>query len=485
VAPAPGIVVVPVRTVHLTNAWHPASGGIRTFYQALLERAAADRRHLAVIVPGERTGVTEIGPTSRLHTIEAPRSPLFDRRYRVLLPHRYLRVTGSPLWRVLAREQPDLIEISDKYCLCHLAGLIKARARGGPRPTLAALSQERLDDNVRAWVTRAPVAQRLAGRYLRWVYLTQFDVHLANSDYTAHELREIIARSRPHQPRLFGLRDRVHVLPMGVDVSGLGPDRRSVGLAESFRRRAGASGRRPALIVYAGRLSPEKHVHWIPEIVSRLLARGLDVILVIAGDGPSRTGLEAALERVAPGRSVFLGHVPSRGELAACLASADLFLHPNPREPFGIGPLEAMASGTPVVAPRAGGVLSYADDETAWLGDSGIEGLAQAAASCLERPAEARARAEAARARAARFAWPDVAARYLDLYDRVHAERLAARPLTEDARRAATAGGGRRFAELDAVDDPEHQAGRDAGWSSTDCCIPVEAPSRPSRTLAQ
>src|SRR5690606_27800584 len=36
-------------------------------------------------------------------------------------------------------------------------------------------------------------------------------------------------------------------------------------------------------------------------------------------------------------------------------------------EPFGIAPLEAMASGAPVVAPRGGGILTYANDANAWL----------------------------------------------------------------------------------------------------------------------
>ena len=414
-----------VRTVHLTNAWHPASGGIRTFYEALLQRAAADRRNIAVIVPGERTTVSQVGPTARLYTIEAPRSPLFDRRYRVLLPHRYLRVSRSVLWRILAREQPDVVEISDKYCLCHLAGLIKGRARGGIRPTLVALSQERLDDNIRAWVSDTTWAQRCARQYLRWVYLTQFDAHIANSEYTAQELRDIVARSRPRQTRIHRLGGRVHVVPLGVDATGFGPGRRSHDVRLALLRRAGGS-ENTSLIVYAGRLSPEKYVQWLPEIVSRLRAVGLDVALAVAGDGPARGHVEAGLLRAAGGRAVFLGHLHSRDELATLLASADLFLHPNPREPFGIGPLEAMASGTPVVAPRAGGVLSYADEATAWLGEPSVDGLAHAVSHCLADPVAARARATAGRFRAASLDWPRVARRFLDLYEWLHTERLAA-----------------------------------------------------------
>src|SRR5690606_15753076 len=66
------------------------------------------------------------------------------------------------------------------------------------------------------------------------------------------------------------------------------------------------------------------------------------------------------------GRITLLGHL-DKAELANYYANADVFVHPNPREPFGIGPLEAMASGVPVVVPDSGGLLSYASDENAWV----------------------------------------------------------------------------------------------------------------------
>ena len=59
------------------------------------------------------------------------------------------------------------------------------------------------------------------------------------------------------------------------------------------------------------------------------------------------------------------------------LANADAFIHPNPREPFGIAPLEAMASGLPLVAPSSGGVMSYATEESAWLAPPDPENYAR------------------------------------------------------------------------------------------------------------
>jgi phosphatidylinositol alpha 1,6-mannosyltransferase len=82
---------------------------------------------------------------------------------------------------------------------------------------------------------------------------------------------------------------------------------------------------------------------------------------------------------------VQFGHL-DKELLADYYASADVFVHPNPREPFGIAPLEAMASGVPVVAPNAGGILSYATDENIWLVEPDGESFAAATREAIENP---------------------------------------------------------------------------------------------------
>jgi hypothetical protein len=47
-------------------------------------------------------------------------SPFFDERYRLLLPHLYALPYRSRLGEILRDEQPDLIEICDKYTLSFL-----------------------------------------------------------------------------------------------------------------------------------------------------------------------------------------------------------------------------------------------------------------------------------------------------------------------------------------------------------------------------
>ena len=130
-----------MKTLHLTNAYHPTSGGIRTFYEALLRDAEPHGRHVRLIVPGPRDRVDDISPYARIYTIAAPASPFVDRRYRLILPHRFLVPDRGPIWKILREEQPDLIEVCDKYALCYLAGVL--RTWSGRRPVLAGLTCER------------------------------------------------------------------------------------------------------------------------------------------------------------------------------------------------------------------------------------------------------------------------------------------------------------------------------------------------------
>ena len=176
---------IPMKTLHLTNAYHATSGGIRTFYEALLRDAEPHGRHVRLVVPGPEDRVEDLSPYARIYTIAAPPSPFVDRRYRLLLPHRFLRPDRGPVWKILREEQPDLIEICDKYAFCYLAGVLRTRA--GRRPVLAGLSCERMDDGLRAF-GGGRLARRFARWYLKRVYVPQLDVHIANSHYTASEL---------------------------------------------------------------------------------------------------------------------------------------------------------------------------------------------------------------------------------------------------------------------------------------------------------
>ncbi|MEM2783140.1 MAG: glycosyltransferase family 4 protein, partial [Candidatus Hadarchaeales archaeon] len=85
-----------------------------------------------------------------------------------------------------------------------------------------------------------------------------------------------------------------------------------------------------------------------------------EVKLVIAGEGPEEGRLRREVEREGlKGRVKMLGRLPYP-EVAKLMAGADVFVLPSSLEAFGLAAVEAMAVGTPVVCPRAGGILEFA-----------------------------------------------------------------------------------------------------------------------------
>lgn len=405
------------KTLHLTNAYHAASGGIRTFYHALLQAAERRRRPVRLIVPAERSRVEDVNPWARIYHVRAPRARFVDRRYRLILPHRYLFGRRGPIWRILHEERPDLIEVCDKYSLVYIGGLVRRRwFAGRQRPALTALSCERMDDNVRTFLSDGPAAARFVRWYMRHVYMPQFDGHVAVSRYTAGELASDM---RP-----------VTIAPMGLDMAAFSrTPRTDDGRAAAF----GPVGRDPRAVVllYVGRLSEEKNLPLLLDLLDALSATTDRVFhLMLAGDGPLHGWLEAEARRRAPGRLHMLGHLADRDTLARCYAHADLLIHPNTREPFGLVPLEAMASGLPVVLPRAGGVLDYADETNSWLYAPSTAGLCATVLQAVrDSPARA-ARARQARATAAALDWAAVTDRYFDIYDELIETSDPTRPVT-------------------------------------------------------
>ena len=356
---------MPIKTLHITNCYHASSGGIRTFYRALLAAANEHRRYLRLIVPGPEDSVEQIGEFGRIYTIQAPRSPFIDSAYRLLLPHLYALPYRSRLRQILEEERPDLVEICDKYTLCYLPmawrhGWIK----DAPPAVFVGLSCERMDDNVSAFLSEGALGRRFANWYMRSVYAPRFDGHISNSEYTAGELVAALAKF-PDLP--------VHVCPMGADCENFGPYRREPSkraeLLAKFQNALGG-GKSTRLLLYVGRLSREKNISLLVDMME-LLARNSrdDYALLILGQGRLANWIETNMDRRAAGRVRLIGHISDRERVADIFANCDALIHPNPREPFGIAPLEAMASGLPVVAPLSGGVLSYANESNAWLAE--------------------------------------------------------------------------------------------------------------------
>lgn len=398
-----------MKTLHVTNAWHSSSGGIATFYRALMDAATQRQHQMRLVVPGEQDRVEEVGPNARIYTIAARPAPL-NSDYRMMRPSAYLG-RGARLRQILNEERPDVVEVCDKYTMNYFGGMLRVgmMADVAVKPLVLGLSCERMDDNVRAYFGWNAPARSLTHFYMKWLYFALFDHHITNSEYTAEELR---TASHGHP-----VRRGVWIRPMGVDIHELSPRHRSSFSRYELLQHVRAS-HNSVLLLYVGRLAAEKNIGLLLdtlELVSKDARK--DWHLVVVGDGGQRSQFLSDAARRMPGRVEWLGYVRDRKELARIYANCDVFLHPNPREPFGIAPLEAMASGLPVVVPDRGGVRAYADATSAWLAPADAVSFAQAAHDAVFEHETREEKTTRALQTAFEFRWERVAGSFIDLYE--------------------------------------------------------------------
>lgn len=422
----------PTKTVHITNYYHETSGGIRTAYSYLLEAANRHEQFARLIVPGESDDEKAIGSYGKIYFIKSPNFPFFDSRYRVILPQMYMR-TRSRIREILLAEQPDLIEVCDKYTISWMAGMIRmGKFSLLERPALVHMSCERMDDNVRAFITKMRIGNRLSKIVMKNLIYPMFDFYAANSAYTLSELSASIGNACcKHQLepvtkkfwRFFHgseqpFSQRTFVNAPGVDTATFNPTRKSADTRVKLFNLLKVDPK-DRILLYAGRISPEKNTGILPEIMAHLRSSPYSYKLVIAGDGPQRPLLEKSMYEIAPDIARFCGHVKERELLADLYANCDAFIHPNPREPFGIGPLESMASGTPVVAPNRGGVMTYCTYQNSWLVNGNADEFAIAIANVFDDPEIREIRVRRGSRTASEHSWERATDRILENYDQM------------------------------------------------------------------
>jgi glycosyltransferase involved in cell wall biosynthesis len=209
------------------------------------------------------------------------------------------------------------------------------------------------------------------------------------------------------------------LIPMGVDRAHFSPDKREPGL---FRALAKAG----PILLFVGRISEKKGLRYLIDAMADRRLERQDACLLVVGDGPLRTELEARAAAMGLCERVrFLGAIP-HSRLAGYYASADLVCAPavvgadGDKDGLPTVILEACASGTPCVSTPVGGIPDLlVDGRNARLAPPGnADGLARVLAELLADPAQLRRLGRAARAASEPFGWDRIASRYAEVYDR-------------------------------------------------------------------
>jgi glycosyltransferase involved in cell wall biosynthesis len=243
------------------------------------------------------------------------------------------------------------------------------------------------------------------GDALRWWAGLHTDMVVAVS----RPLREHFVRKARVNP------SRVVTVLNGIDTSRFSPGERSGVLRGPL-----GIGPDVPLIGCVARLDPVKNHALLLEAMAHLVRQVPDIHLALVGDGPLRDMLQGQVRALGlDGRVLLAGTL---ADAAPAYRDLDIFVLPSVSEGTSISVLEAMASGTPVVATRVGGTPWLLGDgacgELVPSGDS--EALAGAVTRLLGDEKERSRLAHSARARVlAEFDHAAMVRTYEQLYGRI------------------------------------------------------------------
>ena len=381
----------------ITEFYGDTTGGIRTYLREKATYVEAHPQYRQVLaLPGARDAMSQSDGV-RVYRLRGPTVP-------TQAPYRFMFATRSNR-RIVTHERPDVIEVGSPGLV---PWIVRLAARGLDIPVVA-FYHSNFPRVFSPWPERAPWWQR-AMHDLAWQYARHIDRHFAHTIVCSRFVADDLQRA--------GI-DRVTLIPLGVDLVRYHPRRRAH--RDEVRARYGL----PAGPVagFVGRFAPEKELDVLvaawPEVY-----RKTGATLALVGEGPMRRLLA---ERSAGAPWIrFIPYERDRERLADLLAAWDLFVAPSSNETFGLAPLEALASGTPVLSADRGGISEQVEASGAGerfaSGDSGA--LTDAAVRLFATDLVAlgvRGRAHAE----AHHSWESVFDRIFALYEKVVREHGA------------------------------------------------------------
>jgi glycosyltransferase involved in cell wall biosynthesis len=199
--------------------------------------------------------------------------------------------------------------------------------------------------------TQLALRRPTGGKRPRQVFVTQngdWPARAGNAEYRLFRCDGLVCTNPDYLER-----NRHHwrcaLIPNGADLSRFGA-------GASERARFGLPSHRPIVLMVSALIESKRVLEGI-----RAIAALEQAYLVVAGDGPLRSEVEALADRLLPGRFTRLTLAPN--DMPALYRSADAFLHMSLLESFGNVFVEAMASGLPIVGhdtPRLRWVLGDA-----------------------------------------------------------------------------------------------------------------------------
>ena len=392
-----------MRIALTSESYLPYLSGVTVSVDALARGLGAQGHEVLVVAPRAAAGreIVAIGSSGP----EPGYAWLPSYQLPAVAPAGYRMPWPSPTaeaWRRAEAFRPDVVHAHSPFVTGLLARRL-ARRLGVP---LAFTHHTRFADYRHYLGVLAGPGATLTDAYLGRFWAGCAAI-VAPSNDLATEIRSRLPAVR---------RDRVHVIPTGIDVEAIRAS------ARIDPRPVAGWPSDSVVVVSLGRLAPEKRPELILDTMERITAEEPRARLLVVGGGPSEADLRERAEgqRLA-GRVAFTGQV-SRTEALARVAGADLFVFVSRTETQGLVLAEALAAGLPAVAVDGPGVRESVRDGidgvvvTAEPDSTVAERLATAAMALLADGERRTGMAARARTDAGRFAVERRVAEMVEMY---------------------------------------------------------------------
>src|SRR5271156_6772 len=268
-------------------------------------------------------------------------------------------------------------------------------------------------------ITRDRVLDLAAARWWRKPSVRRWYGFLKMQERVARSIPELLTVSSSSASDIttdFGVHpDQLHVVPLGVDTGMFAPS-----------KEPRIPGR---IIAIASADRPIKGVGHLLHAVAKLRTEHdleLQLVAKLEPNGPT----EKLIAELGISDIVHISNGLSDAELARLFASAEIACVPSLYEGFSLPAVEAMASGTPIVASRVGALPEVLGTDGACaelVPAADVEALSRMLGALLDSPERRRSLGKAGRARAVSvFSWEAVAAQTAQIYERAIARRVGA-----------------------------------------------------------
>jgi glycosyltransferase involved in cell wall biosynthesis len=205
----------------------------------------------------------------------------------------------------------------------------------------------------------------------------------------------------------------IDVITNGVDLERFRPagDRDKLGEA--------ATEAQPLRLVTVGRLSATKRVEILIEAVRILAENDPSIRLTIVGGGALEAELRRSVAEAGLGDTIEMTGRIDAEQMPQVYRQHHIFISASMQEGMSNAMLEAMASGLPIITTRCEGVDELIADNGIVVDRAEPEQTADVIRKLAAKPETRKSLSIAARKRAEKFSWDDVASSYLELYHKV------------------------------------------------------------------